>query len=503
MSTHTPDLPSTAENGCYLRVVDLRGRQLGWDELRRAVPRQAASSVADAENSVRGIIADVRRRGADAVRELAQRFDGVTQDRIRVPREDIERAVAELDPAVRRGLETAIARTRAFAAAQRPADVTVEVAPGATLRHRWTPVRRAGLYIPGGLAVYPSSVVMNVVPAQAAGVESVVLCSPPQKEFGGLPHPVILGAAGLLGVAEVWAVGGAQSLAAMAYGLTDGADVLEPVNTITGPGNIFVAMAKRQLRSVVGVDAEAGTTEIAVLADDAADPRYVAADLISQAEHDPAAGSVLITDSPQLARAVEREFSAQVPAARHRERITTALGGPQSGVVLTDGLEQSIAVADAYAAEHLEIHTRNPRDVAARIRNAGAVFVGPYSPVPLGDYAAGSNHVLPTGGTAVFQSGLQAASFMKAVQVVEYSRDALAELEPDIVALSASEDLPAHGRAVTIRSESAPTAGAGAAVPGPGPAECGPSRGSDAAGAPSPGRDTANGAPAHEIHGEA
>ena len=316
-------------------------------------------------------------------------------------------------------------------------------------------MRRAGLYIPGGLAVYPSSVVMNVVPAQAAGVESVVLCSPPQKDFDGLPHPVILAAAGLLGVDEVWAVGGAQSLAALAYGITDGEDVLEPVNTVTGPGNIFVAMAKRQLRSVVGVDAEAGTTEIAVLADDSADPRFVAADLISQAEHDPAAGSVLITDSEHLARAVEEQLAVQVPAAKHRERIATALGGPQSGVVLTNDLDQSVAVADAYAAEHLEIHTRDAAAVAARVRNAGAIFVGPYSPVPLGDYAAGSNHVLPTGGTAVFNSGLQAASFMKAVQVIEYSEKALAQLEDDIVALADTEDLPAHGRAVTIRSEAA------------------------------------------------
>ena len=385
------------------------------------MPRQAASSVAEAEDSVRSIIEDVRSRGAQALRDLAFTFDGVDQQRIRVAPEQIERAVAELDPAVRHGLESAIERTRAFARAQRPKDVSVEVAPGAVLRHRWTPVRRAGLYIPGGLAVYPSSVVMNVVPAQAAGVESVVLCSPPQKDFDGLPHPVILAAAGLLGVDEVWAVGGAQSLAALAYGITDGEDVLEPVNTVTGPGNIFVAMAKRQLRSVVGVDAEAGTTEIAVLADDSADPRFVAADLISQAEHDPAAGSVLITDSEDLARAVEEQLAVQVPAAKHRERIATALGGPQSGVVLTNNLDQSVAVADAYAAEHLEIHTRDAAAVAARVRNAGAIFVGPYSPVPLGDYAAGSNHVLPTGGTAVFNSGLQAASFMKAVQVIELS----------------------------------------------------------------------------------
>ena len=455
MSEYSLESASPATTGSHLRVIDLRGRHLDWNELRAAVPRQAASSVAEAEDSVRSIIEDVRSRGAQALRDLALTFDGVDQHRIRVAPEQIERAVAELDPAVRHGLESAIERTRAFAWAQRPKDVSVEVAPGAVLRHRWTPVRRAGLYIPGGLAVYPSSVVMNVVPAQAAGVESVVLCSPPQKDFDGLPHPVILAAAGLLGVDEVWAVGGAQSLAALAYGITDGEDVLEPVNTVTGPGNIFVAMAKRQLRSVVGVDAEAGTTEIAVLADDSADPRFVAADLISQAEHDPAAGSVLITDSEDLARAVEEQLAVQVPAAKHRERIATALGGPQSGVVLTNDLDQSVAVADAYAAEHLEIHTRDAAAVAARVRNAGAIFVGPYSPVPLGDYAAGSNHVLPTGGTAVFNSGLQAASFMKAVQVIEYSEKALAQLEDDIVALADTEDLPAHGRAVTIRSEAA------------------------------------------------
>jgi len=455
VSEYSLESASPATTGSHLRVIDLRGRHLDWNELRAAVPRQAASSVAEAEDSVRSIIEDVRSRGAQALRDLAFTFDGVDQQRIRVAPEQIERAVAELDPAVRHGLESAIERTRAFARAQRPQDVSVEVAPGAVLRHRWTPVRRAGLYIPGGLAVYPSSVVMNVVPAQAAGVESVVLCSPPQKDFDGLPHPVILAAAGLLGVDEVWAVGGAQSLAALAYGITDGEDVLEPVNTVTGPGNIFVAMAKRQLRSVVGVDAEAGTTEIAVLADDSADPRFVTADLISQAEHDPAAGSVLITDSEHLARAVEEQLAVQVPAAKHRERIATALGGPQSGVVLTNDLDQSVAVADAYAAEHLEIHTRDAAAVAARVRNAGAIFVGPYSPVPLGDYAAGSNHVLPTGGTAVFNSGLQAASFMKAVQVIEYSKKALAQLKDDIVALADTEDLPAHGRAVTIRSEAA------------------------------------------------
>ncbi|NHU84398.1 histidinol dehydrogenase [Kocuria sp. JC486] len=456
--------PSTAATP-LMRTIDLRGRHLDWAQLRAVVPRQTPQSLGAAEQTVRGIIDDVRDRGAVALREYAQRFDGVEQGRIRVAPEEITRAVKGLDPAVRHGLESAIERCRRFAEAQRPADAEVEVAPGARLFHRWTPVARVGLYVPGGLAVYPSSVVMNVVPAQAAGVDSVVLCTPPQAEFGGLPHPTILAAAGLLGVDEVWAIGGAQALAAMAYGISDAApetsdatqagrqDVLEPVQTITGPGNVFVATAKRLLQSVVGVDAEAGTTEIAVIADETANPRYVAADLISQAEHDPAAGSVLITHVTELADRVALEIADLVTTARHDERIRTALAGPQSGVVLTDDLEASVAAADAYAAEHLELHVAQPREVAARVRNAGAIFLGPYSPVPLGDYAAGSNHVLPTGGSAVHAQGLCTTSFMKAVQVIEYSQEALAVLEEDIVALAEAENLPNHGVAVNVRRE--------------------------------------------------
>ena len=469
-----PEGPGAAHDstgaGPALRAIDLRGQDLDWAELRAVVPRQTSAARQDAEDSVRAIIADVRDRGAEALREYAARFDRVEQGRIRVAAEDIRRAVEELDADVRAGLESAIERCRAFARAQRPADAEMEVAPGARLVHRWTPVQRVGLYVPGGLAVYPSSVVMNVVPAQAAGVESVVLCTPPQAEFDGLPHPTILAAAGLLGVDEVWAVGGAQALAAMAHGVRDDAqgrcDVLEPVHTITGPGNLFVATAKRQLRSIVGVDAEAGTTEIAVIADETADPRYVAADLISQAEHDPMAGSVLITHRPEIADAVAAAIVELAGRARHAERIRTALEGEQSGAVLTDDLEASIAVADAYAAEHLEIHTADPRAVAARVRNAGAIFVGPYSPVPLGDYAAGSNHVLPTGGSAVHAQGLCTTSFMKAVQVIEYDREALARLEPAISALAEAEDLPNHAVAVAVRSESGASSPAAAASEG-------------------------------------
>lgn len=434
-----------------MRVLDLRGQNPSPARLREVVPRQTGEFVASAEESVASILADVRKRGSQALRELSERFDGVRQTRIRVPQDAIDRAVEDLDPDVRRGLNTAIERTRAFAAAQKPEDARLEVAPGARLVHRWTPVRRVGLYVPGGLAVYPSSVVMNVVPAQAAGVESVVLCTPPQKEFGGLPHPTTLAAAGLLGIDEVWAIGGAQALGSMAYGIDDD-ETLEPVDTITGPGNIFVAMAKRQLRSVVGIDGEAGTTEIAVIADAEADPDFVAADLLSQAEHDPNAGSIFITDSPELADEVASRIRQRADRTKHRERVVTALTGPQSGVILTDDLAQSIEVADAYAPEHLEIQTARPREVATRIRNAGAIFIGPYSPVPLGDYAAGSNHVLPTGGSARYSSGLCTTSFMKAVQIIEYSSEALTAVGDDVVALSGAEDLPAHGEAITARS---------------------------------------------------
>lgn len=436
-----------------LRTIDLRGTSHSYKELRQIVPRQTSDYVGNALATVEDIITRVRADGAPYLRELSQRFDGVTQGALRVPQSSIDGAVSALDPAVREGLEIAISRTRAFAAAQRPDDKTIEVAPGAKLTNRWTPVRRAGVYVPGGLAVYPSSVIMNTVPAQAAGVGSLVLCTPPQKEFGGLPHPTILAAAGLLGVTEVWAIGGAQALAAMAYGIDDDGETLEPVDTITGPGNIFVAMAKRALQGVVGVDGEAGTTEIAVIADDTANPDYIAADLISQAEHDPNAGSILITHSSALAKAVTEAITCRAASTKHAERVATALSGPQSGIILTDSLDQSIAVADAYAAEHLEIHTEGAAAVAARVRNAGAIFIGGFSPVPLGDYAAGSNHVLPTGGSAAFASGLNTTVFMKAVQLIEYSEEALAEIGDAIVAVAEDEDLPAHGEAITARTK--------------------------------------------------
>lgn len=413
---------------------------------RDLLPR-AELDVEAALEKVRPICDDVRHRGTAALIDYAQRFDSCTLTQVRVPTDALTRALAELDPAVRAALEESVRRARLVHADQRRTDATVQVVPGGTVTERWVPVERVGLYVPGGQAVYPSSVVMNVVPAQEAGVGSLAVASPPQREHGGLPHPTILAACALLGVDEVHAAGGAQAVAMFAYGTAE----CRPVQLVTGPGNIYVAAAKRLLKGRIGIDAEAGPTEIAVLADDSADPRHVAADLISQAEHDVLAAAVLITPSAALVDAVDAELRTQVAATKHRERVTTALTGRQSGAVLVRDLDHGLAVADAYAAEHLEILTERAPEVAARVRNAGAVFVGPYAPVSLGDYCAGSNHVLPTGGCACHSSGLSVQSFLRGVHVVDYSRDALAEVAPHVVTLAEAEDLPAHGAAVTAR----------------------------------------------------
>ncbi|MGW3013949.1 histidinol dehydrogenase [Streptomyces sp. NPDC001219] len=427
--------------------IDLRGDALPeGGALRDLLPR-AEFDVEAALEKVRPICEDVRHRGTAALIEYARRFDGVEIERVRVPAEALRSALAELDPAVRAALEESIRRARIVHREQRRTDVTTKVVPGGTVTERWVPVERVGLYVPGGLAVYPSSVVMNVVPAQEAGVEGIAVTSPPQKEFGGRPHPTILAACALLGVDEVYAAGGAQAIAMFAYGT----DECLPVNLVTGPGNIYVASAKRLLKGRIGIDAEAGPTEIAVLADATADPEHVAADLISQAEHDTLAAAVLVTDSAELADAVDEALKRQVAATKHIERITEALAGRQSATVLVDGVDEGLKVVDAYGAEHLEIQTADATAVAARVRNAGAVFVGPYAPVSLGDYCAGSNHVLPTGGCACHSSGLSVQSFLRGIHVVDYSRDALAEVAHHVVTLAEAEDLPAHGAALKAR----------------------------------------------------
>jgi histidinol dehydrogenase len=428
-----------------LTRLDLRGSHPDRVSLQGLLPR-AAVDVAAAAHAVEPIVADVRARGVDALVDATARFDGVRTREIRVSPAELSSALAALDPDVRAALEVAIERVRIVHEAQRRGDVTTQVVPGGTVTERWVPVRRVGLYVPGGLAMYPSSVVMNVVPAQIAGVEAIAVASPPQKETGR-PDARVLAACALLGVDEVYSIGGAQAVAMFAYG----AGVCEPVDLITGPGNIYVTAAKRLLRGVVGIDAEAGPTEIAILADDSADPVHVAADLISQAEHDPSAASVLVTDSPALAAAVDEELTRQVALTKHTGRITAALTGPQSGTVLVDDLEAGLAVVDVYAAEHLEIQTRDAAGWAARVRNAGAIFVGAYSPVSLGDYCAGSNHVLPTGGCARHSGGLSVQSFLRGIHVISYDEPALRDVAAHVVTLAEVEDLPAHGQAITAR----------------------------------------------------
>jgi histidinol dehydrogenase len=428
--------------------IDLRGRgpgSLSRTALASVLPR-AATDVEAALAQVRPVCEDVRRRGAAAVREYTARFDGVDLAATPVSRDALEAALAGLDPQVRAALTEAVRRTRRVHGGQLPDETVTQVTDGLTVTGRFIPVRRAGVYVPGGLVAYPSSVVMNIVPAQVAGVGSIAVASPPQARYGGLPHPSVLAACALLGVTEVHAAGGAQALAMFAYGTAD----CPPVDVITGPGNVYVAAAKRVLRGVVGTDGEAGPTEVAIIADDTADPVHVAADLVAQAEHDELAACLLITSDADLAGRVDAELGRQVPATRHAERVAKALAG-QSACVIVDDMDAALAVSDAWAPEHLEIQAHDAGKLAARVTNAGAVFAGPYSPVSLGDYLAGSNHVLPTGGTARHTSGLSVFPFLRLVNVVECDREALAATAPLIDALGGAEDLAAHVAAVRVR----------------------------------------------------
>ncbi|MDV7176916.1 histidinol dehydrogenase [Micrococcus luteus] len=435
-----------------LSVTDLRPLDTATADLSRIIPR-ANVDVSSVVPAVAPIIEQVRHGGEQTLLDLAERFDGVRPPALRVPGEGLEAALAGLDPRVRAALEESIRRARLVHAAQHPQDSTVELGEGAVVENHWIPVGRVGLYVPGGRAVYPSSVVMNVVPAQAAGVGSLAVTSPPQRDHGGLPHPTVLAACALLGVDEVYAAGGAQAVAMLAHGVQDddGGWLCAPVDLVTGPGNVYVAAAKRALQGVIGVDAEAGPSEIAVIADGTARADWVAADLISQSEHDPLAASVLITDSEDLLRDVQAAIEAQVPGAFHEDQIREALTGPQSGVLLVRDMDQAVEVSDRYATEHLEIQTRDPEALVGRIRNAGAVFVGPHAPVPLGDYSAGSNHVLPTSGTARHSSGLNTVTFLRLQQRIRYTETGLKEVADGIGVLAEDERLPAHGAAIRAR----------------------------------------------------
>lgn len=430
-----------------LRVIDVRCTR---PDYRTVVPR-GAFDVEHALETVRPICDAVASRGQEALREFGYKFDNVVPPTLRVPAALLLRCAENLDPDVRAAFEESIRRRRAVAETEgTPHLVSAEVAGGAVVETKTVPVARVGLYVPGGLAPLASSVLMNVVPAQVAGVGSLAVATPPSAEFGGYPHPSILGLCHLLGVDEVYAVGGAQAIAMFAHGVPD---LCDRVDLVTGPGNIYVVAAKRYLRGVVGIDAEAGPTEIAVLADDTADPAFVAADLISQAEHDPMAGSVLVTDAPELAAAVNGLLAHRVSALGATERIAAALTGPQSAIVLVDDLEQGLAVVDAYGPEHLEVHTKDAYEVAHRVRNAGAIFIGPWAPVPLGDYSAGSTHVLPTAGAARYSSGLTVRSFCKTVHLIDYTEAALRQVGPAVVTFAHEERLPGHAAAITVRTE--------------------------------------------------
>ncbi len=432
-----------------IRTLDLRGQALSKAGYQRAIPR-ATLDIATAMQSVEPILMRVKNGDEAELLKLAEEFDGVRPESIRVKQSDLDSALANLDPAVRSALELSITRIRKVHEDQRRTGKTTKVVDGGVVTERWIPVDRVGLYVPGGRAVYPSSVLMNVIPAQIAEVSSIAVASPPQKEFGGLPHPTILAACALLGIKEVYAIGGAQAIALFAYGMEG---ISEKCDLVTGPGNIYVAAAKRALRGVIGIDSEAGPTEIAILADETAIAADVAADLISQAEHDVIAAAVLVTTSAELVTEVVKELEARVAATKHSARIKEALSGIQSAIVLVDSISQGIDVVNAYAAEHLEIQTASAGADALKIRNAGAVFIGRFSPVSLGDYSAGSNHVLPTGGCACHSSGLSVQTFLRGLHFIEYSKQAFVDLVPTVITLANSEDLPAHGEAMSVRLE--------------------------------------------------
>ena len=432
-----------------IRTLDLRGQALSKAGYQRAIPR-ASLDIATAMRTIEPILERVKNGDESELLKLAEEFDGVRPASIRVSQIELDKAIENLDPAVRTALELSISRIRKVHDDQKRTDKTTKVVDGGVVTERWIPVDRVGLYVPGGRAVYPSSVLMNVIPAQIAEVSSIAVASPPQKEFGGLPHPTILAACALLGIKEVYAIGGAQAIALFAYGMEG---LSEKCDLVTGPGNIYVAAAKRALRGVIGIDSEAGPTEIAILADESAIASDVAADLISQAEHDVIAAAVLITTSTELADKVVKELEIRVAATKHSSRIREALSGIQSAIVLVDSISQGIDVVNAYAAEHLEIQTLNAAQDALMIRNAGAVFIGRFSPVSLGDYSAGSNHVLPTGGCACHSSGLSVQTFLRGIHYIEYKKEAFVDLIPTVITLANSEDLPAHGEAMSARLE--------------------------------------------------
>ena len=431
-----------------MTLRDLRGVNITPETAPGFVPRVTQDGD-DLREQVLALMGEVRRKGEAALRDQAERFDGVVPESFGVDATYLAASLAALDKNLRQAMEESIRRVTAASEDAIPETSVTEFHAGGQVVTRFVPVDRAGVYVPGGKAVYPSSVIMNVVAAQTAGVAEIALVSPAQKDFDGNIHPTIAAAAELLGVREVYAIGGAGAIGALAYGVPEIG--LAPVAVITGPGNRYVAAAKNAVRGVVGIDSEAGPTEIGIIADDTAHPEFVAADLISQAEHDELASAVLVTTSMELANRVVEALDRQVAVTTNQERVTQALTGEQSAILVVDTLDQAQAISDAFAPEHLEVMVEEPNPVVDAIRHAGAIFVGDYTPVSSGDYLAGSNHVLPTGGASHHSSGLSPLTFLRSQQVVTYDKAALQAVADHIVTFAEAENLPAHGDAVTWR----------------------------------------------------
>ena len=428
-----------------LPTIDLRGDR---SDPTSKLPRAAKTTVDAARASVRSILDAVKERGDEAVAEFSREHDGWTGGELEISLDEAKAALDALDPTLRAALERAAEQVRWFHEQARPRDWTAERG-GAVLGVRHRPLRRVGVYVPGGRGAYPSTVLMTVVPARVAGVDEVVLCTPPGAD--GQVNQSILAAAVLAGADRIFRIGGAQAVASLAYGTAS----VPRCDKVVGPGNVFVSEAKRMVagEGACGIDAVAGVTEVAIIADDSASPTLVAADLVAQGEHDPLAACLLITPSEDLAGRVRDALDIEVANAPHGDRVREAFAG-QSAVILVDDLDHAVQVADAFAAEHLEVQTANPVAVAERVRAAGAIFVGANTPVSLGDYAAGPNHTLPTGGTARFTGGLRTDDFFVPVNWVQYTRDSLADLADVVAALGAAENLPGHVRAVQARLES-------------------------------------------------
>ena len=402
--------------------------------------KNRASKVRDVKDIVEGIIEQVRKDGDKALIDLTEKFDKIKLKSVQVSREQIEEAYEKVDPVLVEELENAAYNIQRFHQMQLPQDLWLsEVEPGITLGVKSTPLERVGCYIPGGRAAYPSTALMTIIPARVAGVEEVICCSPAPIA------PAILVAMDIAGADEIYSVGGAQAVAAMALGT----ESIEPVQKIVGPGNVFVTSAKMMLRDIVEIDFPAGPSEVAVLADNSADPGFMAVEMMAQAEHDPSSASILVTDDEEFAKAVCKKIDEMLPKAKRKDIIEAAF--QNSGYVVTDCMDHAIEIINEMAPEHLSIQTRDPLDTLGKVRNAGSIFVGPYTPVAAGDYASGTNHVLPTAGNAKVASGLNVAHFRKTSTVQMLTKEGLESLAPTITKIAETEGLMEHSHSVKIR----------------------------------------------------